>query len=226
MTLDAALASRQTTASILLLLFLDKYGSEPVWGTEQEPGGWDPDTIRAEVEDDFPAGRIDEEAFQRLLGAIAMVRDRDFLAEPFKFRVLCNLLGDDESSFEPDFVDFPEPEEIAWAVSEYTLLTGDEVRTANPEVKEMVSQILRRHGFAKPPAALVPISRPWSDDESALSGQEAANGQVALHLRVDAFVRQRLAALTGQLKSLDLEGGAAREIAEQMEKTLKERKPA
>ena len=222
MDLQEALAKRDIMTTPVLLLFLDKYGAEalgePADGPRQAP--WDADTIRLELEDDYPGTKIDEEVLQRIYAGIVMISSNAFLVEPSTFNYIAQIVGDDESPFDPDVASFPEPEECAWAISEYTLLTGDDLELMTDDVKEFISQICKRAGFAKPPGLLTNATLPWKSNDENLDTDEAQQSQVRLHVRVGAFFKLKAKTMSDQLDSLDALEGRAKDMAADIRKAL------
>lgn len=222
MDLQEALAKRDVMTTPVLLLFLDKYGAEalgePEDGPRQRP--WDADTIRLELEDDYPGTKIDEEVLQRIYAGIVIITSNAFLVEPSTFNYIAQIVGDDESPFDPDIASFPEPEECAWALSEYTLLTGDDTSAMTDDVKEFISQICKRAGFAKPPGLLENATLPWRSNEENLDTDHTQKAQVNLHVRVGAFVKMKMKTLAEQLDTLDVLEGRAKDLAADIRQAL------
>lgn len=218
MDLQEALAKRDILTTPVLLLFLDKYGAEPL-GKDKE-GPWDADTINLELHEDFPGVKIDEEVVQRIYAGISMSTSNAFFVEPSTFNYMAQIVGDDETPFDPDVASFPEPEECAWAITEYTLLTGDSLDSMSDDVKEFISQICKKAGFAKAPSILSGATLPWHSHEENLASDESLQSQTLLHLKVTAFVKMKMTALADQLDMIDVHEGRAKETADSIRKTL------
>jgi hypothetical protein len=110
--LQEAWTSKETFASVLLTLFIDKFGTEGLQ--------WDPATIAMEIEEDFHV-ELPQQSMDKLMVAIQLLTtDRFFKSLP-DFINFCNILDGD--TYNPDMWDPADAEEVAWGITEALLIS-------------------------------------------------------------------------------------------------------
>ena len=99
----------------MLVLAVDTYGTECT--------KWTPQTIKAEIEDDFHL-KLPQPNLERLLAAIQLLTTDDFYIALPDFITLCNVLSG--GTFDPRHWDPADAVEIAWGVTEALLISPPE----------------------------------------------------------------------------------------------------
>lgn len=198
--------SRETFASVLLTLFLDKFGVEAL--------DWDPATITLEIEDEFDV-ELPQLALDKLLVAIQILTTDKFFKSLPDFVTFCNVLGGD--TYRPDMWDPADAEEVAWGITEALLISPPEDDDKEPftdEVRGYIGAVLDSEGIINAPdilrialraARVSPNITDFSDDPTmfnAVYDLEAGKTE-----DINQSIRLKTGLLIKQMAALDLKNG-------------------
>lgn len=135
-------------AATLLLAAVDMYGGTVLLGADEDR--WSPHTIEMEIAQD--AGGLVDSYFGKLMTAIELLTTDHFTTSLPDFIRICNTLGDSPGGDSPDWA---EPDEIAWALMEYSVIGGAEADYKfHPEIMAYTRKKLLGEGFTKVPDPL------------------------------------------------------------------------
>lgn len=218
--LQEAWKSPKTFASILLTLFLDRFGTEAT--------SWDPATITLEIEEEFDV-ELPQHAFDKLMAAIQILTtDRFFKSLP-DFIVFCNVLSGD--TYRPDMWDPADGEEVAWGITEALLISPPDDNDEQPftdEIRAYIGAVLDGEGIINPPDILRLALRSanvstsledFSDDPemfNAIYDLEAGKTE-----EINQSIRTKTEMLANQFAALELENGAAKDVAQLLLESLR-----
>ncbi|NDD52479.1 hypothetical protein EBZ39_01125 [bacterium] len=198
--------SRETFASVLLTLFLDKFGVEAL--------DWDPATITLEIEEEFDV-ELPQLALDKLLVAIQILTTDKFFKSLPDFVTFCNVMGGD--TYRPDMWDPADAEEAAWGITEALLISPPEDDDNEPftdEVRGYIGAVLDSEGIINAPdilrvalraARVSPNITDFSDDPAmfnAVYDFEADKTE-----DINQSIRLKTNLLIKQLTALDLKNG-------------------
>lgn len=198
--------SRETFASVLLTLFLDKFGIEAL--------DWDPATITLEIEEEFDV-ELPQLALDKLLVAIQILTTDKFFKSLPDFVTFCNVLGGD--TYRPDMWDPADAEEVAWGITEALLISPPEDDDKEPftdEVRAYIGAVLDSEGIINAPdilrialraARVSPNITDFSDDPTmfnAVYDLEAGKTE-----DINQSIRLKTDLLIKQMAALDLKNG-------------------
>jgi len=198
--------SRETFASVLLTLFLDKFGIEAL--------DWDPATITLEIEEEFDV-ELPQLALDKLLVAIQILTTDKFFKSLPDFVMFCNVLCGD--TYRPDMWDPADAEEVAWGITEALLISPPEDDDKEPftdEVRGYIGAVLDSEGIINAPdilrialraARVSPSITDFSDDPTmfnAVYDLEAGKTE-----DINQSVRLKTDLLIKQMAALDLKNG-------------------
>jgi len=198
--------SRETFASVLLTLFLDKFGVEAL--------DWDPATITLEIEEEFDV-ELPQLALDKLLVAIQILTTDKFFKSLPDFVTFCNVLGGD--TYQPDMWDPADAEEVAWGITEALLISppdDDDNEPFTDEVRGYIGAVLDSEGIINAPDILrvalravrvSPSITDFSDDPmmfNAVYDLEAGKTE-----DINQSIRLKTGLLIKQLTALDLQNG-------------------
>jgi len=198
--------SRETFASVLLTLFLDKFGIEAL--------DWDPATITLEIEEEFDV-ELPQLALDKLLVAIQILTTDKFFKSLPDFVTFCNVLGGD--TYRPDMWDPADAEEVAWGITEALLISPPEDDDPEPftdEVRGYIGAALDSEGIINAPdilrialraARVSPNITDFSDDPTmfnAVYDLEAGKTE-----DINQSIRLKTDLLIKQMAALDLKNG-------------------
>lgn len=198
--------SRETFASVLLTLFLDKFGIEAL--------DWDPATITLEIEEEFDV-ELPQLALDKLLVAIQILTTDKFFKSLPDFVTFCNVLGGD--TYRPDMWDPADAEEVAWGITEALLISPPEDDDPEPftdEVRGYIGAVLDSEGIINAPdilrialraARVSPNITDFSDDPTmfnAVYDLEAGKTE-----DINQSIRLKTDLLIKQMAALDLKNG-------------------
>lgn len=218
--LKSFLSSDETYATILLLIVMDKYGTECL--------EWSPETIKLEIEDDFGVD-LPKQNLDKLMAAITIITTNFFYQDPVRFVELCNVFSGDDA--EPNEFDPADVDEIAWGLSESFLLWPPEDSDSNydtkfsAEVLEYIRQTLIEEGFLSAPDVLNIsgldetsfVRDTWSGDPEMY--QAIYELQEAKKLEIKQFLMDNFADLKAQLKVVPLEDANKEELMARLERS-------
>jgi hypothetical protein len=214
--MQEAWKSRETFASVLLTMFLDRFGSEGLT--------WDPTTISLEIEEDFDVD-LPQLALDKLMVAIQILTTDRFYKSLPDFISFCNVLSGDP--YRPDMWDPADSEEVAWGVTEALLIYPPEDDDPEPftdEIRAYIGAVLDSEGLVNPPdilrialrqARVSPNIGDFSDDPmmfNAVYDLEEGKRQ-----DIEQTVRLRTKLLVAQLRALNLKNGSAEQVAQMLE---------
>lgn len=198
--------SRETFASVLLTLFLDKFGIEAL--------DWDPATVTLEIEEEFDV-ELPQLALDKLLVAIQILTTDKFFKSLPDFVTFCNVLGGD--TYRPDMWDPADAEEVAWGITEALLISPPEDDDKEPftdEVRGYIGAVLDSEGIINAPdilrialraARVSPNITDFSDDPTmfnAVYDLEAGKTE-----DINQSIRLKTDLLIKQMAALDLKNG-------------------
>lgn len=210
--MQEAWKSRETFASVLLTLFLDRFGTEAL--------EWDPSTIALEIEEEFDV-ELSQLAMDKLMVAIQILTtDRFFKSLP-DFIQFCNVLGGDR--YHPETFDPADAEEVAWGITEALLISPPDENDPEPftdEIRAYIGRALDAEGLINAPdilrialrqARVSPSIEDFSDDPemfSAIYDVEASKTE-----EINQTIKIKTQILSAQLAALQLQNGNTQNVA-------------
>lgn len=215
--LKAAWTSKDTYASVLLAMFLDRFGTE---GLE-----WDPTTITLEIEKEFDID-LPQLAFDKLMAGIQILTTDKFYSSLPDFINFCNILSG--TTYRPDMWDPADAEEIAWGITEAILIyppEDDIEEPFNEEIRAYIGGVLDSEGLINPPdilrialrtARVSPSITDFSDDPTmfnAIYDLEEGKRQ-----DIEQSIRQQTKTLAAQFHALNLKNGNTDQIVKILNK--------
>lgn len=219
-TAQEAWKSRDTFASVLLTLFLDKFGTEAIQ--------WDPTTITLEIEDEFNVD-LSQLALDKLLVAIQILTTDRFYKSLPDFISFCNVLSGD--TYRPDMWDPADTEEVAWGITEAMMIYPPDDNDAEPfsdEIRAYIGATLDREGLINPPdvlrialrqARISPSIDDFSDDPTMFNAvYDLEEGKRA---DIENTIRLRTQMLSDQFRALRLENGKVDGVVKLLDSMLK-----
>lgn len=214
--LQEAWTSRETFASVLLTMFIDRFGLEALT--------WDPTTISMEIEEEFDVD-LPQLALDKLMVAIQLLTTNRFYKSLPDFISFCNVLSGDP--YRPDMWDPADAEEVAWGVTEALLIEPPEDNDPEPftdEIRAYIGAVLDSEGLVNPPdilrialrqARVSPAIGDFSDDPmmfNAVYDLEEGKRQ-----DIEQSIRLKTKLLVAQLRALNLKNGSAEQVAQMLE---------
>lgn len=196
-----------TFATVLVIVLIDKYGTESLQ--------WDPDTIAMELKDDFQA-EMPQENFDKLMIGIHLVTTDEFFWSTPNFIETCNILSGD--TYDPRTWDPANTEEIAWGITEAMLLSPpeNEEEPFTPEIRAYIGEVLDQEGIINPPDVLQIALRggqsmglPGEFTDDPLMHEAIYKMEAGKTDDVIKTIKENLSRLHSQLESLSLENGDA-----------------
>lgn len=211
--------SPQTFASVLLTVFLDRFGVEGLQ--------WDPGTITLEVEEEFDVD-LPQASLDKLLVAINLVTSDAFYRSLPDFVMFCNVLSGD--TYRPDMFDPADSAEVAWGLTEGLLLSPPEDDQDGPfsdEIRAYIGAVLDQEGIINAPdvlkialrkANVSDAANEFSDDPNMFNAiYDVEAGKTA---EVDNIIRAKVQMLLGQLQALQLQNGATGAVVKTLAASL------
>jgi len=211
-------ANPDSFASALLMMFIDRYGTEALT--------WHPRTIQMQVSEDFNVS-IPKENFDKLMTAIMILTTDYFYTKVDRFIKFCNILAGDD--FDPRVFDPADSSEMAWAITEVLML--DPPETKNPfseEICAYIGEVLKEEGFITPPDVLriglkadlsAQVANDYADDPEMFQGIYEA--QEAKTEEVNQMVQQNMQVMWMQLTAIPLQHGSTEGLLKRLQKTSK-----
>lgn len=219
--LQEAWTSNETFASVLLTLFVDKFGTEGLT--------WDPATIALEVEDEFNVD-LSQAVLDKLIVAIQLLTtDRFFKSLP-DFITFCNILDGD--TYNPEMFDPADAEEVAWGITEAMLIAPPDREEEEPftdEIRAYIGAVLDSEGIINPPdilrialrqARVSPSINDFSDDPEMFNAVYDLEAGKTEDINRTIIMKTQL--LAAQLGALNLENGKTQEIVEMLQKAVQQ----
>lgn len=213
--MQTAWTSRETFGSVLLTLFLDRFGME---GLE-----WDPATIALEIEEEFNV-KLGQGSLDKLIVCIQILTTDRFFKNLPDFISFCNVLGDD--TYRPDMWDPADAEEIAWGVTEALMIEPPDENDPDPftnEIRSYIGAVLDSEGIINPPDILRIAMRnnnvsknmtDFSDDPemfNAVYDLEAGKTE-----DINNTLRMKTKLLAEQMAALNLKNGNTQNVVEML----------
>ena len=207
--------SRDTFASVLLAMFLDKFGTEALT--------WDPATITLEIEEEFNVD-LPQLALDKLIVGIQILTTNRFYKSLPDFVAFCNVLSGD--TYRPDMWDPADAEEVAWGVTEALLIYPPEDNDEEPfsdEIRAYIGAVLDQEGLINPPdilrialrqARISPSIDDFSDDPTMFNAvYDLEEGKRA---DIEHTIRLRTKMLAAQFTALKLENGNVENVVKML----------
>ena len=214
--MQEAWTSKETFASVLLTLFLDRFGTEALQ--------WDPTTITLEIEEEFSVD-LSQLSLDKLFVAIQIMTTDKFYKSLPDFISFCNVLSGD--TYRPDMWDPADAEEVAWGVTEGLLLYPPEDDDPEPftdEIRSYIGAMLDREGLINPPdilrialrqARVSPAIEDFSDDPTMFNAvYDLEEGK---REDIEQTVRMRTKLMAAQFRALKLKTGAVDQVVKMLD---------
>jgi len=214
--MQEAWTSKDTFASVLLTMFMDRFGTEALT--------WDPTTITLEIEEEFGVDLPQLPLDKLLVGIQLLTTDRFYKSLP-DFISFCNVLNGD--TYRPDMWDPADAEEVAWGITEALLIYPPEDNDPEPftdEIRAYIGATLDREGLINPPdilrialrqARISPSIEDFSDDPTMFNAvYDLEEGKRA---DIENTIRMRTKMLAAQFKALKLKNGGVDKIVKMLE---------
>lgn len=210
--LQEAWTSRETFASVLLTLFLDRFGMEAL--------EWDPATISLEIEEEFDV-ELPQTSLDKLMVAVhILTTDRFFKSLP-DFIQFCNVLDGD--TYYPASFDPADAEEVAWGITEALLIAPPDENDPEPftnEIRAYIGKVLDGEGIINAPdilrialrdARISPSVGDFSDDPEMFSAiYDVEAGKTS---EINQTIKTKTQILSAQLAALQLQNGNTKQVA-------------
>lgn len=217
--MQEAWRSKETFATVLLTMFLDRFGTEAL--------EWDPATIALEIEEEFDVD-LPQLSLDRLIVAIQILTTDRFFKRLPDFIAFCNVLDGDP--FQPDTFDPADAEEVSWGITEALLISPPEDDDPEPltdEIRAYIGAVLDSEGILNAPDILrvalrmvkmAPAMKDFSDDPEMFSAiYDVETGKTE---DINQSIRFKTELLTEQLAALHLKNGNTQQVAEMLKKSL------
>lgn len=213
-----AWTSPETFATVLLTLFLDRFGMEAL--------EWDPATIALEIEEEFKVD-LPQLSLDRLLVAIQILTTDRFYKNLPDFVAFCNTLDGEE--FNPQTFDPADAEEVAWGITEALMLSppdDDDKEPFSDEIRAYIGAVLDKEGMINAPdvlkialrqARISPSIEDFSDDPEMFSAVYAL--EEGKKEDINQAIKLKLQLLIAQLSALNLENGNTAEVVAMLSNT-------
>jgi len=211
-------ASPESYATTLLVLFVDRYGTE---GLE-----WHPETIAMQVGQDF-AVEVPRVNMDRLLAAITLVTTDYFYKRLSVFNDTCNVLSGDD--FNPGVYQPADAADCAWGTTEALLICPpDEEEPFTDEIRHYVGRILRAEGYVQAPDILrIALDADLSDQvrdtfaDDPEMFQALHESQTAKTQECEQLIRENLERLLTQIEQLPLVTGSADQLRDKLRQNIR-----
>lgn len=215
------LRSPSTVATVLAAIVLEHYGDDGLY--------FEPEILRGAL-NSLAGSVVPEVNLDKLHGLTTAITTDSFYYEPSIFNQICNALGGFDESVNFETFDIPDPEEVAWAVTEVYLNDppekGSEAEFAKrfaPGIITYMGEILVNSGIGRAPSALsfVPLpepdleSDPFKDDATLLTAY--AGLQLSNTQSVDDYVASRMYQMWKQMQEAKLPSISAEKLNRFME---------
>lgn len=217
-TIAQFLADPDSYATVLLAILIDCYGTEAV--------GWDPSTIRLELQDDFQL-QLPQVNFDKLMAAISVLTSDEFYQRLSRFIPICNVMSGSE--YTPGLFDPADAYECAWGLTEAMLISPPESdEPFADDIRRYIGKVLDEEGIKAAPDLLQIAIRDTSTGAIDYSGMSSDPSLFQAEFQVQADrgqqiqqqIRENLQELFEQLASLPLKNGDTSGLAEKARKHL------
>lgn len=198
--------SKETFGSVLLTLFLDRFGTEAL--------EWDPSTIAMEIEEEFDVD-LPQLTLDRLMVAIQILTTDKFFKSLPDFVMFCNVLDGDV--YNPETFDPADAEEVAWGITEALLISppdDDDPEPFTDEIRAYIGATLDKEGIINAPdilrlalrtARVSPNMEEFSDDPMLFNAIYDLEAGKTEDINQSMLLKTQL--LIAQLQALNLENG-------------------
>ena len=198
--------SKETFGSVLLTLFLDRFGTEAL--------EWDPSTIAMEIEEEFDVD-LPQLTLDRLMVAIQILTTDKFFKSLPDFVMFCNVLDGDV--YNPETFDPADAEEVAWGITEALLISppdDDDPEPFTDEIRAYIGATLDKEGIINAPdilrlalrtARVSPNMEEFSDDPMMFNAIYDLEAGKTEDINQSMLLKTQL--LIAQLQALNLENG-------------------
>lgn len=211
-------ASPDSYATTLLVLFVDRYGTEAL--------SWHPETIAMQVGEDF-AVEVPRVNMDRLLAAITLVTTNYFYKRLSVFNDTCNVLSGDD--FNPGVFQPADTADCAWGITEALLICPpDEEEPFTDEIRYYVGQLLRNEGYVQAPDILrIALGADLSDQihdtfaEDPDMFQALHENQTEKTQQCEQLIRENLERLLSQIEALPLANGSAEQLRDRLRQNIR-----
>jgi hypothetical protein len=210
--LQEAWTSRETFASVLLTLFLDRFGTEAL--------EWEASTIALEIEEEFDVD-LSRLSFDKLMVAVQILTTDRFHKSLPDFIEFCNVLNGD--IYDPNTFDPADAEDVAWGITEALLIAppdDDDPEPFTAEIRAYIGAVLDQEGIINAPdilrialrkARVSPAIGDFSDDPEMFSAiYEVEAGKTE---EINQTIRTKTQILAAQLAALHLTNGNTQSVA-------------
>lgn len=214
--------SPQTFASILLTVFLDRFGIEALQ--------WEPNTIVLEIEEEFNV-ELPQTVLDKLIVAINILTTDSFYKNLPDFIMFCNVMSGD--TYRPDMFDPADSAEVAWGITEGLLIAPPDEEEDGPfsdEIRAYIGAVLDQEGIINAPdvlkialrrANVSDAANEFSDDPDMFNAiYDVEAGKSA---EINAIMVEKLNMLLGQLRAIPLQNGATEAVVKTLEQSLTRR---
>ena len=217
--LQEAWTSKETFASVLLTVFIDKFGTEALQ--------WDPATIAMEIEEEFHV-ELSQHAMDKLMTAIQLLTTDKFFKSLPDFINFCNILAGDTHN--PEMWDPADAEDVAWGITEALLISppdDDDEEPFTNEIRAYIGSVLDSEGIINPPdilrialrtARVSPSVGDFSDDPEMFNAIYDIEEGKKEDINQGIVMKTKL--LAAQLAALNLENGKTQQVAEMLQRSL------
>lgn len=211
--------SPQTFATVLITVFLDRFGTEALM--------WNPSTIALEVEEEFDV-ELPQRSFDKLMTAVSLLTTDRFYKSLPDFITACNILSGD--TYDPRTFDPADGEEIAWGITEGVLICppeDDDQAPFSDEIRAYIGAALDAEGIINPPDILRIALRSanvstslddFSDDPAMFNAiydlEASKTGDI------NATIKDRTITLYNQLAALKLQNGSTEKVLAALQKVM------
>lgn len=217
--LQEAWTSRETFASVLLTLFLDRFGMEAL--------EWDAATIALEIEEEFDI-ELPQLSLDKLIVAIQILTTDRFHKSLPDFVEFCNVLNGD--TYTPQTFDPADAEEVAWGITESMLIAppdDEDKEPFNNEIRAYIGAALDQEGIINAPdvlrialrkARISPSIDDFSDDPEMFSAiYDVEQGKTE---EINETIRAKTKILAAQLAALQLTNGNTQSVAQMLHNSV------
>lgn len=216
--MQEAWTSPETFGTVLLTLFLDKFGMEAL--------EWEPATIALEIEEEFKVD-LPQLSLDRLLVAIQILTTDRFYKNLPDFIAFCNTLDGEE--FNPNTFDPADAEEVAWGITEALMLSppdDDDREPFSDEIRSYIGAVLDKEGLINAPdvlqialrrARISPSIDDFADDPEMFSAVYSL--EEGKKEDINQAIKLKMQLLIAQLSALNLENGNTAEVVAMLKNT-------
>lgn len=222
--LKSILSSPNVFASTLLVFVFDRFQMpwlEAGAPEDEEPLQWAPSTFKLEIAEHYGV-LLPDHIIDRLMAAINIVTTDDFWTRLPRFIRLCNILSGDD--YDPDVFDPADVDEIAWGVTEASLLSPRDDKDFDDTVLNYIAFMCRWEGVARPAGVLAIGNHIGSELDQFIDDPELYNHISSVQSEkiqmINELVSERTEELFKQLAELPLQHGESKDLIANLAKEL------